>query len=206
VLLNGIFTAINKSAIVRQTKNVISSLSVSLFFHLRAKVRKITHAPIIDNKDVVMVIPISKSVILLIDSSVIFVVLAIVPILNYDFNLRANGCITQSFITTMFSMCSFFWTTLIAFNLWLPYVVTPSTDHGINKKIIVFYHARHANTLVGIESLSSAPIKRIAPVKYPIAINKSAIVRQTKSFIGSLSLSLFFHLTAKVTKITHVER
>ena len=27
------------------------------------------------------------------------------------------GCITQSFITTMFSMCSFFWTTLIAFNL-----------------------------------------------------------------------------------------
>ena len=51
------------------------------------------------------------------------------------------GCITQSFITTMFSMCSFFWTTIIAFNLWLPYVVTPSTDHGINKKIIVFYHA-----------------------------------------------------------------
>ena len=28
------------------------------------------------------------------------------------------GCITQSFITTMFSMCSFFWTTIIAFNLW----------------------------------------------------------------------------------------
>ena len=58
------------------------------------------------------------------------------------------GCITQSFITTMFSMCSFFWTTLIAFNLWLPYVVTPSTDHnnifrfpGINKKTIMFYHA-----------------------------------------------------------------
>ena len=51
------------------------------------------------------------------------------------------GCITQSVITTMFSMCSFFWTTLIAFNLLLPYVVTPSTDHGINKKIIVFYHA-----------------------------------------------------------------
>ena len=58
------------------------------------------------------------------------------------------GCITQSFITTMFSMCSFFWTTLIAFNLWLPYVVTPSTDHnnifrfpGINKKTFIFYHA-----------------------------------------------------------------
>jgi hypothetical protein len=47
------------------------------------------------------------------------------------------GCITQSFITTMFSMCSFFWTTLIAFNL----------------------------------------------VKYPTAINKSAIVRQTKNVI-----------------------
>jgi len=57
------------------------------------------------------------------------------------------GCITQSFITTMFSMCSFFWTTVIAFNLWLPYVMTPSRDQnniirfpGINKKTIIFYH------------------------------------------------------------------
>ena len=57
------------------------------------------------------------------------------------------GCITQSFITTMFSMCSFFWTTIIAFNLWLPYIVTSQTDYrniirftGINKKTIIFYH------------------------------------------------------------------
>lgn len=61
---------------------------------------------------------------------------------------KEPGCITQSFITTMFSMCSFFWTTVIAFNLWLPYVMTSSTDHnniirfpGINKKTIIFYHA-----------------------------------------------------------------
>jgi len=71
---------INKSAIVRQTKNVIDFLSVSLFFHLRAKVRKITHAPIIDNTDVVMVIPISTSVILLINSPVIFVALPTHPL------------------------------------------------------------------------------------------------------------------------------
>ena len=60
---------------------------------------------------------------------------------------RDPGCITQSFITTMFSMCSFFWTTIIAFNLWLPYVVTSPTNHnkiirftGINKTTIIFYY------------------------------------------------------------------
>ena len=60
---------------------------------------------------------------------------------------RDPGCIIQSFITTMFSMCSFFWTTIIAFNLWLPYTVTPSTDHnniirfpGINKKTFIVYN------------------------------------------------------------------
>jgi hypothetical protein len=57
------------------------------------------------------------------------------------------GCITQSFITTMFSMCSFFWTTIIAFNLWLPYVMTSQTNYrniipftGINKTTNIFYH------------------------------------------------------------------
>jgi hypothetical protein len=57
------------------------------------------------------------------------------------------GCITHSFVTTIFSMCSFFWTTIIAFNLWLPYVVTSQTDYrniirftGINKSTIIFYH------------------------------------------------------------------
>lgn len=38
---------------------------------------------------------------------------------NYE--VKDPGCIAQSFVTTMASLCSFWWTSIIAFNFWWTY-------------------------------------------------------------------------------------
>lgn len=48
------------------------------------------------------------------------------------------GCIGQSFVTTLFSMSSFFWTTLIAFHLFWNY--GDSIRHTVSRTTNVMYH------------------------------------------------------------------
>ena len=48
------------------------------------------------------------------------------------------GCIAQSFVTTLFSMSSFFWTTLIAFHLFWNY--GNNTRHTVSRTQNVVYH------------------------------------------------------------------
>lgn len=51
---------------------------------------------------------------------------------------KEPGCIAQSFVTTLFSMSSFFWTTLIAFHLFWNY--GDSTRHTVSCTNNVVYH------------------------------------------------------------------
>jgi len=47
-------------------------------------------------------------------------------------------CIAQSFVTTLFGMCSFFWTTFIAFHLFWNY--GDSTRHTVSRTTNIMYH------------------------------------------------------------------
>ena len=52
--------------------------------------------------------------------------------------VQEPGCIAQSFVTTLFSMSSFFWTTLIAFHLFWNY--GDITRHTVSRTQNVVYH------------------------------------------------------------------